>query len=462
MALGIGSFWKPFFAESFWLPYDNGPFFFGHPPLQFWLQSLLFRIMGDSIAVENIYNFIILVSSVTAIVKIWQKFFEENADLRSYSWLPVLCWYALVIVYYSIPNNFLDSTMALFCMLSCYFQLRFLKQKDKLSFQNIWLLLAAGTSIFLACLTKGPVGLYPLAFSMIYIIVYDRGQFIKGIKITFIVLATLLVLLSITLLYKPAYAFLSVYFEGQVVQALLQKREKAGKGLAGHLYLLTELLRNIYPHLAALAGLYLLGFLFKTKTALSSEVIKIFQVMLLVAGSAILPILLSIKQYPHYLLPSLPFVAILFAALYVEKVNALIAVKTKLAVTTFRVAILVCWVFTVFKLTNMEGNAMAANAKELKHYVARTSKIGVCHDLYQLPDVHAYLQRYLRLSLTTNIRKTKYILADNHCLHNFDLRKNKVVTLEGDLFLVIKNPETHSQHAVYQSKDGKNTAADNR
>lgn len=459
MAMGIGSFWKPFFAESFWLPYDNVAFFYGHPPLQFWLQSFLFRLMGDSLVVENIYNLIILISSVFSIVKIWQKFFEEKAELRSYSWLPVLCWYALVIVYYSIPNNFLDSTLALFCMLSCYFQLLFLKQKRKESILNAWPLAAAGVCIYLACLTKGPVGLYPLAFSMIYIVVYDRLQFKEGIKITAIVLATFIVLLLATLAYKPAYAFLSVYFEGQVVQALLQKREKSEEG---HLYLLAELFRNLYPHLTALAGLYAVCFLFKIKTAVSSEAVKIVQVTLLVAGSAILPMLVSIKQYPHYLLPSLPFVAMLFAALYVEKVHAIITLKIKWSVVAFGAGIVCCWIVTDYKLNHLEGNMMAANAEEIKHYVMPTDEIGICQELYGLPDVHAYLQRYNRLSLTTKTQHVKYVLADSHCLHDFDLRKNKIVTLEGDLFLVIKNPDALRQHAVYQTKRRKNTVANTR
>ena len=459
MAIGIGSFWKPFFAESFWLPYDNGPFFFGHPPLQFWLQSLLFRMMGDSTAVENIYNLLILISSILVIVKIWHKLFEEQAELQSYSWLPILCWYALVIVYYSIPNNFLDSTMALFCMLSCYFQLLFLKQKGKISMLNAWPLVAAGACIFLACLTKGPVGLYPLAFSMTYIVVYDKLQFKEGIKITAILLSTFLVLLLATLTYKPAYAFLSAYFEGQVVQALLQKREKSDEG---HFYLLTELFRNLYPHLAALAGLYVLCLLLKIKTALSHELVKIIQVTLLVAGSAILPMLLSIKQYPHYLLPSLPFVAILFAALFVEKVRAIITLRRSWSIAAFGAGIVCSWIITDFKLNNLEGNMMAANAEEIKHYVMPTDEIGICQELYGLPDVHAYLQRYNRLSLTTETQNARYVLADSHCLHDFDLRKNKIVTLEGDFFLVIKNSDAHRQHALYQTKKRKNTAHNTR
>ena len=206
----------------------------------------------------------------------------------------------------------------------------------------------------------------------------------------------------------------------------------------------------------------MLCFLLKIKTALSDQVVKIVQVATLVAGSAILPMLLSIKQYPHYLLPSLPFVAILFAALFVEKVRAIITLRKSWSLAAFGAGTVCSWIITDFKLNNLEGNMMAANAEEIKHYVMPTDEIGICQELYGLPDVHAYLQRYNRLSLTTETQNAKYVLADSQCLHDFDLRKNKIVTLEGDFFLVIKNSDARRQHALYQTKKRKNSAPNTR
>ncbi|SKC19405.1 ArnT family glycosyltransferase [Dyadobacter psychrophilus] len=449
MAMGIGSFWKPYFAESFWLPYDNGPFFFGHPPLQFGMQSILFRLIGDSTAVENIYNLLVLIVSILLIAKLWRELFKETPDLAKYAWLPILCWYAVVTVYYSIPNNFLDSTMAIFCLLSCYFQLVFLKSKLFFKPRNYIFPVLAGICIVLACLTKGPVGLYPLAFTMVYVIVYDHSWFKSGVKTTAIVLVTFTFVLGLVLLYKPAFTFLKTYFQGQVVQALLQKREKAGEGFTAHFYLVKELLRNVYPHLAMLVGLYLISASYNIKMSISKRTTRICQLTLLIAGSAILPMLVSIKQYPHYLLPSLPFVAIFFAALFVEKIHALTLIKTKLTVAGFSIAIVCCWTFTIIKLTNIEHNEMAANAKELKHYVARASTIGICQNLYHDADIHTYLQRYHSLSLTTKTENAKYVFADANCLSSFDLKKDKVVPLEDHYFLVIKNQKAREQHALY-------------
>ena len=233
MSLGIGSFWKPYFADSFWLPYDNGPFFSGHPPLQFGMQSILFRIMGDTTAVENLYDLIILISYIILIAKIWQKLFLGQTILQRYAWLPVLCWYGMGTVWYSIPNNFLDSTMGVFCLLSCYCQLLLLKSSPVSKKHYIWPSLA-GICVFLAFLTKGPVGLYPLAFTMLYSFLNPDTSFQKGLKSTAIMLGSAGVAGGLILAYQPAFEILNTYFQGQVIQALMKKREKTGTGWAAH------------------------------------------------------------------------------------------------------------------------------------------------------------------------------------------------------------------------------------
>ncbi|WAC10983.1 ArnT family glycosyltransferase [Dyadobacter pollutisoli] len=444
MSVGIGSFWKPYFADSFWLPYDNGTFFSGHPPLQFGIQSILFRIMGDTIAVENIYDLLILVCHIVLIAKIWQKLFDGQHVLQRYAWLPVLCWYGMVTVWYSIPNNFLDSTMGVFCLLSCYFQLIFLKKSIISKKHYIWPLLA-GFGIFLAFLTKGPVGLYPLAFTMLYSFLDEDISFQKALKSTGVMLGTAIVAGGLILTYQPAFEFLNTYFQGQVVQALLQKREKTGVGWQAHFLLIPDLLSNIYPHLLALIGLNILAFLLKLKRSISPIVLNVSQFAFLVAFSGIAPMLVSVKQYPHYLLPALPFVALFFATLFVEKTDALAKLAPKLSVLFFAVAIVGCWGITLKKVTSIQPDVMAENAKDVKKYAARASTIGVCHDLYQNADIHSYFQRYHLLSLTDiaiGPDTSRYILANADCLPQFDAKKDSIITLHGNFYLVIRNAQT--------------------
>ncbi|MEO6287305.1 MAG: glycosyltransferase family 39 protein [Dyadobacter sp.] len=444
MSLGIGSFWKPYFADSFWLPYDNGTFFSGHPPLQFGMQSILFLIMGDTTAVENFYDLIVLICYIILIAKIWQKLFLSQAVLQRYAWMPVLCWYGMATVWYSIPNNFLDSTMGVFCLLSCYFQLVFLTRSTISKQDYIWPLLA-GIGVFLAFLTKGPVGLYPLAFTMLYSFLNADITFQKGLKSTAIMLGIAVVAGGLTLAYRPAFEFLSTYFQGQVVQALMQKREKTGTGWEAHFLLIPDLLRNVYPHLLALLGLNVIAFLLKLKRQISPAVTRISQFTFLIAFSGIAPMLVSVKQYPHYLVPALPFVAMFFAALLVEKIDSLSQVVPKLCILFFAVVTIGFWGITLKKVNSIQPDVMAENAKDVKKYVARASTIGVCHDLYQVADIHSYFQRYHLLSLKDigiGADTSRYVLANTDCLPQFDAKKDSVITLHGNFYLVIRNERT--------------------
>jgi hypothetical protein len=438
MSEGIGSFWRPFFAHSFWLPYDNGDYFSGHPPLQFGLQSILFRVFGDTPAVENTYDLLILAGYIFLIVKIWQKLLGPANRFRAFGWLPVLCWYGTVIVYYSIPNNFLDSTMGLFCLASCYFQLVYLKEESAEKRSVAWPLLA-GICIVLAFLTKGPVGLYPLAFPAIYAISTHSYPFSNAFRPGLIMLAVFVLSFAGILAYAPAREFMTTYFDGQVVQALLQKREKAGTGWAAHFTLVFDLVRNLLPHLIACAVLYALSFRGKWKISRETAISESILLTALVSASGILPMLVSIKQYPHYLLPALPFVALLFAYLLVQRVALVMARKKELMIIALSVGVVACWGATFRKLATIPPDIHSANAKQLRTLVPSAATIGICHDLFQRADIHANFQRYHHLSLSTEIDSMQYVLADSACLPQFDLKHDRVMKLSGGYFLVFQN-----------------------
>lgn len=437
MSEGIGSFWRPFFANSFWLPYDNAGFFSGHPPLQFGLQALLFRVVGDTPAVENGYNLLILIGYILLIVQLWRKFLGPENEYLSLGWLPVLCWYGMVTVWYSIPNNFLDSTMGLFCLVSCYCQLAFLKE-EKFSVRSYLWPFWGGIAVGLAFLTKGPVGLYPLAFSMIYAIFYPSRDLKKAWKASGIMVITLTAGGAAVLVSSPAREFMATYFNGQVLLALLQKRERTGTGWAAHFTLVIELMRNLYPHFFALAAVYALAFGLKLKITYDNVISKNSRIIAVVAFSGIAPMLVSVKQYPHYLLPALPFVALLIALLLVQRVHSLMFLKKEAAIALLCLGTLGSWGATAKKLTVIQPDVMVSNAKKLGALVPEASTIGICHDLYQHADIHANFQRYHHLSLTTQVDSARYVFADSACLPQFDLRRDSLVPLAGKYFLVIR------------------------
>ena len=77
MANDIGNFWNPEIINFHVFHYLNGPIFYEHPPLMFYLESLFFRILGDGFIVERIFCSVILLAHVLLILLIFKLFFPS-------------------------------------------------------------------------------------------------------------------------------------------------------------------------------------------------------------------------------------------------------------------------------------------------------------------------------------------------------------------------------------------------
>ncbi|MCE7065076.1 glycosyltransferase family 39 protein [Dyadobacter sp. CY326] len=408
MAFGQGTFWEPHFADSFWLPFNHCSFFCEHPPWMFGLESLLFRIMGDTTAVENVYNAIILIASMWLIYSIWQKLFEHNSQIKDQAWLPILLWYGLRIVWWSVPNNLLDTTMAVFCLCSCYLQLIAISG-DKFR-PGYWLL--AGIMIFFACMTKGPVGIFPLAFPAIYFLVYGKSFFKTAVYGTLIVSAAFIVSMFLILQYPPANYFLNNYFEGQVMAALLKKREKVGNDWTAHFHLLRLLIINVVPHIMLFLGLIAGNLYLKVGPNMTTQTKKASLLAFLLTTSVVLPMLASVKQGDHYLLPALPFVGLFFAACTVE---LLLPITLKFSAATrlsFVVLSMIAVSLMTYRLVYPETDRMFDISKRLSEHVPPNSKIYLPDRISSYPEIHTTFQRYSRLSIAYNPKETKYLFFE--------------------------------------------------
>ena len=115
LAFGIGEFWQPIFT-----PTDS--VFWGHPPLAFGLQSLGFKIFGDSIYVERFYSFFTFIFSGFIIYLIWKE--VSKKELHHLFWIPLLLWTLVPLVPWAAANNILENTMAIFIYLAVLFILK--------------------------------------------------------------------------------------------------------------------------------------------------------------------------------------------------------------------------------------------------------------------------------------------------------------------------------------------------
>lgn len=292
MGEGLGTFWSPYFSSSLFLPE-----FHEHPPLAFWLQSLCFRLLGDSLLVERIYSVVVLFIAAFQIHSIWKRLTKQPG----FSFFPILLWILFRGVTWAYANNLLENSMTLFVLASfqCYLISR---ERHRLP----WLVLT-GLSITLAFLTKGPTGMFTLVLPGIYWMV-NRDKFVRFAGDQLILITSAIVPILLLLFLSPdAKHFLSIYFQAQV------------KGSVAHVvtvshrwFILTKLLEIALPPLAVCA---IIAAHAKRISGVSNYQWKPAVTLLVISLSGILPITISMKQRAFYLNCALPFLALGLAIL---------------------------------------------------------------------------------------------------------------------------------------------------
>ncbi|MGK0390378.1 MAG: 4-amino-4-deoxy-L-arabinose transferase-like glycosyltransferase [Maribacter sp.] len=290
MANGIGSFWSPHYTQILY------PEFYEHPPLVFGIQSILFRILGNGIYTERIYTLLTAILTTWGIIQCW-KLFSKQRKQQNYAWLPVLLWISIPIVFWSYSNNMLENTMGVFTIFSVFFLL-----KSMINQQLKWLLLG---SVFIlgAFLSKGLVGLFPLAIPAIYYVVFRDIKIGKSILYSFFTLLIPSALFYfITLLYPESLDNITTYFNQQLLPSLNKEREvTASNRFSIMLILLIEMIFPIF---------LVLFFVVKNIIIKNTAKLKLNKpalLFLLIGLSASIPLMVSLKQRGFYLIPSIPF-----------------------------------------------------------------------------------------------------------------------------------------------------------
>ena len=279
MALGEGSFWRP--------PYFSGDveFFSDHPPLGLWLQSLWFSLLGGAFWVERLFCVGLSVLIGAMVVGLAR----DISPVERSGWWSLLIFFLIPVTTYTLKNNALDSMVAATALVAVWAAWR--------GRQKLWLNLFVGIGCVIGFMIKGPVALFPLAAPACFALIMDkdvRQMLVASAWSALPVAIACLVLMQV----ESAMVFLQRYFENQVVASLVGDRWIVhGRG-----YQFLQLLNN----LAVAAAATFVGWMFTRSIRFSREFWSFFAIGLLGA----LPLLLSPRQFKHYLLPSMPFFAI--------------------------------------------------------------------------------------------------------------------------------------------------------
>lgn len=288
MAVGEGSFWHPFLSPT-WYKAGSGSFM-EHPPLGFYLQSIFFRLFGESMYTERAYSFFTMLVAVSLIVLIWKEF---HSDEENSAWLPLVIWITIPVCFWSYSNNLMENTMGMFTLMSILFQLRYFISRNIL-----WFLLGA-LSIVAAFLCKGIPGLFPIAFPFIWYWVYAKENLQKGIYLSVGLLLFFLLSMFSLILIPEATESLSFYFFDRLLF-----RIESEPTTTNHFTVIVDLISQ----LGIATGICVLIVMVNGFKAVSFNR-KQFKLFLFLGISASLPLMATGVQRDFYLVPSLPFYA---------------------------------------------------------------------------------------------------------------------------------------------------------
>lgn len=294
LAQGTGGFWA--------LPhYDGSPgVFLEHPPLGIWLLAQWMRLVGDGFWAEKAYAGLCTLGCFGLTGLLWREMCGRGSV-----WWPWLLLAVMPVATYTLKNNYLESTLVLAALLAVWASWRLIRTADSTRTMAGWSVLLAG-GVFAGLLIKGPVGLYPLAAPLLFAVFApppgrspgSPAAALFGLVRSLPALLLLGACLALLLAHVDARQALDAWWQQQVMASIAADRPV----VHGRLYQLGNLARNLLPP-ALLTALVLWRW---GRWPAQGRA----WAMLSLGAAAALPLLLSSRQFKHYLLPALPLFAL--------------------------------------------------------------------------------------------------------------------------------------------------------
>lgn len=303
LAEGWGSFWKPYYTETVYRT------FFEHPPFGFLLQSFAFKAFGEAYYIEAFYGFVVglIIIGLISIIRIAVRKNEAMAG----AWWPLLLFVSFPMTSWILTNNMLENTMAVFVLLAVLLAIWSMRSSSMI--KTLIFGFVSGISIFLAFLTKGPTGVFPIVTPFAWTLAFRDTTLKKALISTLAIASGIIISTILIVLPNPdARTFFYVYFTNQVSPSLAGRRETA----SSHFAILKKL---FFESLVPLSLCIILYWIKRARFNLMATRKMFF--FALVSISGILPLLISPKQMSWYLFPSLPLYSLALASLFENSVS---------------------------------------------------------------------------------------------------------------------------------------------
>ena len=386
---GRGTFWMTSYTETVHRE------FFEQPPLVFFLQSWLFSIFGDHYLVEKLYSLALYGLATWLISQSWRDLLPEASE---FSWLPPFICLLVSKWAWGFKAGILEPTVAVL-VLSAF--LAFLRSGIAMSTLLAVLLAgAAGLSVLLGIMSKGPVAAFVLVTPILLIFTVRQVSVARASIVFISAIVVVGVGLSIIAVSPSARAFGSTYFAQQLFPALVGVRVD-GTGGAGRFSVLTVLA-------AQLAPLAVFALLLRPKLP-EGAVRKVVLISLMLGCAGTFPLMISAKQRSFYIIPAIPFFAIGISAYLLPAFQQILnGAKARRWIeqnsrgfqrgATFAILAVVLWSASRINSPGRDAD-WQYNLMQLSSVLEPRSQIATSVENFENWTMHAYLERFLRVSV---------------------------------------------------------------
>ena len=426
IAMGEGSFWQPIISSSYTIPqHINSIYFYGHPPLAFGIISIFYKILGDHWWVEKLFCVVVWCITVFLVRKLWLV----SQIYKSWWWLVLIAWYMSPAVLWSYPYFILDNLMTVFSLAAVSFELSAMSYelpisngltRSKLIAQSSKLITSCAL-LHLAFLTKGPVGLYPLAIPLIYFFCFDRKNTLKkGFSYSLILTLVTTASLGCWYFYLPARNFFQNYFHTQLMSSITDNEHTVQYTFRDYTLLYENIGLTLIPVAVVVLPILFLGkFTNKLKLVFNGAQKRWALFYFLVALSGSLPMAISHKTSWYYLLPCSPFFAfagiMLVIPSLVDSCSWLVArlqPHEKLIANFSRLFIIGVIVFCFSRFGKIERERdLILDIRQLENIFPKQATITVSNEMMNDYEIHGYFQRYGRWQLAHFNPNTQIIVT---------------------------------------------------
>jgi 4-amino-4-deoxy-L-arabinose transferase-like glycosyltransferase len=428
LSMGIGTFWFPQFSVHNIAGLSS---FHEQPPLVFGIQSIFFRLLGDSMYVERFYTFLTFILTIFLIHLLWKEIFFEDKRFSRISWLPLLLWIIVPVCFWSYQNNMHENTMGIFILLSVLCIFKSFRKKESSSL----LLLIAGLFILLATLSKGLPGLFPVVLPLLHWLITKRYSLLEIFWKTANLLLIPFVGYTILFSIPESRESLSIYLFKRALH-----RINDVPTVSSHFYILIRLFSELIPPLTIVIVFLVIRY-FKSRS-MNALFLRNSLLFICIGFAASLPLMLTRVQKGFYFVPALPFFAIGLSLIIIQDVTVLTErvyqrkklYKSLLSGSIF--LILSTLIFSCMQIGKTRRyREVIHDVYEFGKVIPKKSTVSIPEELWNEWDLQCYLMRYFNISLESGNNKTYYILDKSMKADStMNFKKVDLETLQYDLY----------------------------